>query len=252
MYEKNRGSMRKKAVAWCLVLMLAGLNACTYQDRVAPIRLPGAENSVVVGGGLKIAARAYTDPAEAEKAFGFNARKAGLLPVQVTFQNDSDDDVLVNPDQTLLIDRNNNAWPVLSLEKAFQRTEGHVEVGETVKGAGKPALLLGAAGAIAGAAIGILTGENVGEAMGKGAVAGAASGAVIGGAGSYASSGRRIRDDLAAKTLRNETILPHQIAYGVLFFPGVPGDEADGAVELRLGLTMGDKPMVVPVMLHAQ
>ena len=40
-------------------------------------------------------------------------------------------------------------------------------------------------------------------------------------------------------------ILPHQIAYGVLFFPGMPGEEANGVKELLLSLTIGNTPQVV-------
>lgn len=229
-----------------LLSMLSLAVACTYQDRVAPLNLPDAKNGgIVVGDGLKISALAFNDDDAAKKAFGFGARNAGLLPIQLTLQNDSPEKVRLNPEQTFLIDNNNKAWPILSLEKTYQRTSGHVDLGETAKGAAKPSLLMGAAGALAGLAVGVVTGQDVGEAMGKGAVLGAAGGAIIGGAKSYSDSGEKIRDDLAAKTLRNEAILPHQIAYGVLFFPGMPGEEADGVKELRLSVTIGNTSQIV-------
>lgn len=244
---KNLNGLGKR-LGWLItlfsVLSLAG--GCTYKDRVAPLNLPDTQNGgIVVGDGLKLSALAFHSDESAQQAFGFGARKAGLLPVQLTLQNDSSNRVRINPEQTFLIDNQNRAWPILSLEKTYQRTSGHVDIGETAKGATKPALLMGAAGALAGLAVGIVTGQNVGEAMGKGAVLGAAGGAIVGGAKSYGDSGDKIRDDLAAKTLRNEIILPHQIAYGVLFFPGIPGEEADGAKELRLSLTIGNTPQVV-------
>lgn len=232
--------------AFCCALLLSG--GCTYQDRVAPLNLPDAENGIMVEGGLRISAIAFDDPVRAQQAFGFDAKKAGLLPIQLTFVNDSPDTVMVNPSQTFLVDRNNKAWPILSLEKTYQRTSGHVDVGETAKGAAKPSLLMGAAGAVAGLAVGIATGKNVGEAMGTGAVIGAAGGAILGGAKGYATSGEKIRDDLAAKTLQNEAILSQQIAYGVLFFPGIEGDEADGAKELRLSITTGNTPRIVKIL----
>ena len=237
-----------KHLGWLATLLslLSLISGCTYQDRVAPLNLPDAKNGgIVVGNGVKISALAFNDDDAAKQAFGFGARKAGLLPVQLTLQNDSPDKVRINPEQTFLIDNNNRAWPILSLEKTYQRTAGHVDLGETAKGAGKPALLMGAAGALAGLAVGVVTGQNIGEAMGTGAVIGAAGGAIVGGAKSYSDSGEKIRDDLAAKSLRNEAILPHQIAYGVLFFPGMPGEEADGVKELRLSLTIGNTPQVV-------
>ncbi|MFA7384193.1 MAG: hypothetical protein WC001_12165 [Desulfurivibrionaceae bacterium] len=242
---KNLCSSGKRLV--CLAALLSMLvSGCTYRDRVAPLNLPDARNGgIVVGDGLKISALAFRSDEATKQAFGFGARKAGLLPVQLTLQNDSPDKVRINPEQTFLIDNNNNAWPILSLEKTYQRTAGHVDLGETVKGAGKPALLMGAAGALAGLAVGVVTGQNVGEAMGTGAVLGAAGGAIVGGAKSYSDSGEKIRADLAAKSLRNTAILPHQIAYGVLFFPGMEGEEADGVKEVRLSLTIGNTPQVV-------
>lgn len=222
-----------------LACLAATLAACSYRDRVAPIRLPESTPNMVEIDGLKVSAQAYTDGAAAETTYGFDARKAGVLPVQVTFQNDSLYQVSVNPDQTFLIDEAQNAWPILSKEKTYERTKKYVDIGQTAKGMAKPALLLGAAGAIAGAAIGIVTGNNVGEAAGQGAVIGAAAGAIGGGADAFAKSGRQIKEDLAGKTMKNKPILPGQIAYGTLFFPGTPGDEAESARELRLALTFG-------------
>ena len=87
-----------------LILLLGG---CTYKDRVAPLNLPDAARGVTVAGGLKISAEAFTDAKKAEQTFGFNAHGAGLLPVQVTFQNDSGETAYVNVEQTFLIDQNN-------------------------------------------------------------------------------------------------------------------------------------------------
>jgi len=210
-----------KRLGWLAALLGMLVSSCTYQDRVAPLNLPDVnKGGIVVGDGVKISALAFDSDEAAKQAFGFGARKAGLLPIQLTIQNDSPDKVRINPEQTFLIDNNNQAWPILSLEKTYQRTSGHVDLGETAKGAGKPALLMGAAGALAGMAVGVVTGQNVGEAMGTGAVLGAAGGAIVGGAKSYSDSGEKIRNDLAGKTLRNQAILPNQIAYGVLFFVG--------------------------------
>ncbi len=230
---------KKTAWAAAVMILLTAIAACTYRSRVAPIKLPEAAANMVEVDGLKMTATAFVDREAAEKAFGFDIRKAGLLPVQVTFQNDGNRRVRVKPGQTFLIDNEQNAWPVLGAKETYARTKKFVEIGETVKGAATPALLLGAAGAVAGAAIGIITGENVGEMAGKGAVLGAAAGTIGGGADAYAKTGRRIRNDLARKTLKNEDILPGQIAYGVLFFPGAPDEEAGSARELRLALDLG-------------
>ena len=242
-------AMSRKTILAAVVILLAAV-ACTYRSRVAPIKLPETAANMVEVEGLKMTAAAFVDREAAEKAFGFDIRKAGLLPVQVTFQNDGKRRVRVKPGQTFLIDQEKNAWPVLGAKETYARTKKFVEIGETVKGTATPALLLGAAGAVAGAAIGIITGENVGEMAGKGAVIGATAGTIGGGADAYAKTGRRIRNDLAQKTLKNEDILPGQIAYGVLFFPGTPGEEASSAKELRLALDLGysvSKVVTIPL-----
>ena len=239
----------------CLLMtfiLACPLTGCTYRDRVAPITLPSAERGITIGDGLKISGYALTDPVEAENALGFNALKAGLLAVRVTFQNDGTKTASVNPDQTFLIDSNNNAWPILSQRQATERAEKYVDVGETISGGAKPAFLLGAAGAVAGAAIAIVTGENVGTAMGKGAVAGAAGGAILGGAASYSKTHDKLRKDMAGKTLEPGAILPGEIAYGFLFFPGTPGEEAKDAVELRLNIKLGENGKQEIVKLKLQ
>ncbi len=228
-----------------VTLLIIACISCTYRERVTPIVLPDAAHGMVtVADGLKISSRAFPERKQAKEIFGFDIRKAGLLPVQVTFQNDSPRSVTVDPSQTFLLSPDKKAWPVLPLDKTYERTKGYVEAGEAAKGAVKPAILLGAAGAVVGLAVGIVTGENLGEAAGKGAAAGAAAGAVIGGADRYAKTGKKIKADLASKTLSNREILPGQIAYGVLFFPGLP-EEASSVDELRLALRSGETPHIV-------
>jgi hypothetical protein len=223
-----------------LLLILAGaIVSCSYSDRVAPIKLPETSANMVVVNGLKIAATAFVNKDEAANAYGFDIRKAGILPVQITFQNDGGRPVKINPTQTFLLDHANNAWPILSIEKTYQRTSKYVKIGETAKGATTPAILMGAAGAVAGLAIGIVSGNNLGESMGQGAVLGAAGGAIIGGSEAAAKSNRTVREDLAEKSLRNKPIKPGQIAYGTLFFPGIYGSEAQSARQLRLSLSFG-------------
>ncbi|MEN8142599.1 MAG: hypothetical protein ABFQ82_03255 [Thermodesulfobacteriota bacterium] len=220
----------------CLIAALI-FSSCTYRDRVAPIKLPETSPSLVVINGLKISATAYLDANDAADVYGYDIRKAGILPVQLTFQNDGSQAARINPRQTFLIDEQNNAWPVLSLDKTHQRTSKYVDIGETVKGAGKPSLLMGAAGAVAGLAAGIVSGNNIGESMGKGAVLGAAGGAIIGGAEASQKQSRTIRQDLAEKTVKNDPILPGQLGYGTMFFPGNRGSEAETAQRLRLTLS---------------
>lgn len=240
------------ALVAALLLFSLGVGGCAYRDRVAPLALPDPERGAVEIDGVMISALAFVDSGDASRAFGFNARRAGLLPVQVTFQNDSREAVLVDTDQTFLVDREHQAWPVLSLDRAHARAKGHVQVGETVRQTGRPAMLLGAAGAVVGAAFGLVTGDNVGTAAGKGASIGVASGVLAGGAEGYADIGAKVRRDLAEKSLTSGPIRPNQIGYGVLFFPGKPGEEAGSADELRLALRIGEQQHIIRLPLREE
>lgn len=245
--------MKEKMKIPCVAFLFAAVllflsSSCAYQERVQPVSLPTATQNYVVLNGVRISATAYADKKAAADSFGFDIRDAGLLPVQVVFQNDGDTPVSLLAEQTFLIDAKNQAWPVNSLERTYSRVEKHADIGETMAGAGKPALLLGAAGAIAGLAVGIVTGDNIGEAMGKGAALGAAAGAIGGGVSGYQSARGKIKQDLAQKTLANKQILPNQIGYGMLFFPGFSG-EAQSASQLRLTLSFAGETQSVTLDL---
>jgi uncharacterized protein YcfJ len=192
-----------------------------------------------------VVARAYLNPEAAREAFGFDIRGAGLLPVQFVVDNQSGSKVAVEPQQTLLLDREGNAWPLLSAQRASERVRSSVAAGESIKSGARSSLLTGLAGAVAGAAVGIVTGENVAESAGKGAAAGAALGGISGGAARYANVGQDIQSDLEDKSLADRLIRPGELAYGFLFFPGK--DEAGSVSSLRLALKVGDNTRVVSV-----
>ena len=244
---KNRTIRQKAAMIFC-ILLLPSFVSCTYQDRVQPVSLPdGSPNSVNING-LKLSATPYADREKAKKAFGFDIRDAGLLPVQLVFQNDGTDVIDLVPGQTFLIDRENQAWPVISSERTYERVRKHVDIGETMAGTAKPALLLGAAGAVAGLAVGIVTGENLGEYAGKGAVIGGSAGALGGGAQGWQEARKKIKQGLRDQTLKSQKIMPGQIAYGMLFFPGYD-EEARSTTLLKLTLSFSGehRPVTLPL-----
>jgi len=218
-----------------------------YGHRVSPVPLPGAQPEHVAVNGVEMLAVAFLDKKTAEERFGFDVRGAGLLPVQLVIDNGSTQKVTINSGQTFLIDRIGQAWPLLSTKEAYQRVKSHVEMGETAKGTVKPAVLLGAAGALTGFAIGVLTGEDIGESVGKGTVLGGTAGALAGGTAAYAAAPEKIRTDLAQRTLRNRPVKPGQLAYGFLFFPG--RKEVTSAQRLRLAVTIGEETHVLNLLL---
>ena len=247
--ESIRPRSRKLYHAFIVLLLsLLVLAGCArYGHRVSPVPLPGAQPEHVTVNGVEMLAVAFPDAKTAEERFGFDVRGSGLLPVQLVIDNQGTQKVSINSGQTFLIDQSRQAWPLLSAEEAYQRVKGHVEMGETAKGTVKPAVLLGAAGALAGFAVGIISGQDIGECVGKGAVLGGTAGALAGGTAAYATAPEKIRTDLAQRTLRNRPIEPGQLAHGFLFFPG--RKEATSAQQLRLAITIGEEPHVLNLLL---
>ncbi|KQC06016.1 MAG: hypothetical protein APR62_08765 [Smithella sp. SDB] len=216
------------------------LGCARYERQVAPFKLPENTPNVVTFNGAAIAARSFSKTKEAREVFGFDIRSAGLLPVQVVFDNKGTHPLIIIPDQTFLIDDDGNVWPILDQELAYDRVSKATELGQIVPEATKSGLLLGAAGAVIGAAIGIVTGTNVGEAAGKGAAIGGAAGLISGGGYGfekhYEVVQSKIKDDLQSRSLQYRAIRPGELAYGFIFYPG----EAKTAKVLRLQLKAKD------------
>ena len=230
-----------------ILCISVSLLACsTYGDRVSPVPLPTQQKDHVNVEGALLLANAYVDPDAAETAFGFNIRGAGLLPVRVVVDNQSAGDVELLGDQTFLIDKQGQAWPLLTAKQANERVKDRVQVAETFLGTGVPAVLMGAAGAVAGVAIGVLTGDNLGEAAMKGAVLGGATGAIYGGATRHEEIEDDIEYDLARHSMRNQHITAGSLAYGYLFFPG---NEIESVQSLRLSIAVNGQKRVVNINL---
>jgi len=203
-----------------------------------PFRLPSSHHNAVNVAGARIGASAYDDPVKAKDAFGFDILEAGMLPVEVVFDNQGDNSLVIDGSQTFLEDAEGNLWPLLDKKIAHERAEKYARTGEMAKKGAYKGLAGAAAGTIIGAAIGIVTGENVAEAAGKGAAVGAAAGITFGGAEGYISDKARktIAGDLRNKSLENRAVAPKSLAYGFLFFPG----EARTARKLRIKIMEED------------
>ena len=213
---------------------MASLPACTsYKSQYVSFRPPEGYLNYQVVDGVSLGAEAYASKDDAEKAFGFDIKGAGLLPVQMVLDNKSGRSLELVPGQTFLVDNENRYWNVVPTHVAVDRLDKSTELASFFGGgAGKGALLGATGGAILGAAIGIVSGHNVGGALGKGAAIGGAGGAVIGGVSEGTSGERqyRITDDIRAKGLEGKVIPKDSLANGFIFFPG----EAASARELRL------------------
>lgn len=217
-----------------VLAVFAVLTGCAqpYKSQEVPFRPPSAYTSMEVVAGAQIAAEAYPDPGQAAQVFGFDIRKAGLLPVQVVIDNAGEDALQINPKQTFLIDGGGNYWNLLDNRTAYRRVSESTEYANVVNESGKSAFWGALGGAVVGAAIAVVSGENVGEVMGKGAVVGGATGAVLGGAEALQSPEKdyQISRDLGSKSIENRPIRPGELGRGFLFFPG----EAPSGAKLRL------------------
>lgn len=225
-------------IVFICVTIFAG--CASYERQVAPFKLPENTPNVVSFNGAAIAARSFSKTKEAREAFGFDIKSAGLLPVQVVFDNKSAHSLMIIPEQTFLIDDEGNVWPILDQSLAYDRVSKTTEFGKIIPEATKSGILLGTAGAVIGAAIGIVTGTNVGEAAGKGAAIGGAAGLISGGGYGfdehYEVIQSKIKNDLQSHSLQYRAIKPGELAYGFIFYPG----EAKTAKVLRLQLKARD------------
>jgi hypothetical protein len=236
-------------IVFIVLLATLTLSACTtYERKVTPFKMPEAYPNAATAAGASIAAKAYYDKEEATETFGFDIRGAGILPVQVVFDNKGSHPLEIVAGKTFLVDEGNNLWPILEQGLAYDRLTKATQLGKVIPEAGKGGLLGGAAGAVIGAAIGIVTGTSIGEAAGKGAAVGAAAGLTLGGTKGMADSDVRdqIQEDLQNRSLTTRAIAPHELAHGFIFYPG----EAKRPKELRISIKATDTKEVFPLTLR--
>jgi hypothetical protein len=202
------------------------------------MQTPSAYPNKVEIEGCQIGAKAFVDAKVAKEAFGFDILGAGMLPVQVVFDNQGLHPIEIVGHQTFIEDHKGNLWPILSSKIAYERATKYAETKKIFKEGVYGGFLGAAAGSLIGGAIGIVTGSNVAEAAGKGAAVGGAAGATLGGAKGYDSKDARrdIMSDLNEKSLENKPVAPNNLAYGFLFFPA----EAGKAKQLRLQIRETD------------
>lgn len=232
--------MRKTMYLTVFISVLLFIGGCStaYKAKPLPFKAPSSYPNAQEVAGAVVAARAYVDPAEAKEAFGFDIREAGMLPIQVAFDNQGTHPLEIDASQTFLEDNEGNLWPVLDRNFAYERVTKYTQTKEIFKEGAYGGFLGAAAGALVGAAVGVVSGQNVGEAVGKGAVAGAAAGGVLGGIKGATSNeaSRSVMEDFNNKSLQSKPVGPKSLAYGFIFYPG----EAKSAKQLRLKIVEKD------------
>jgi hypothetical protein len=247
--KKIRISPMDEYISFILVATLFLFTGCatSYKAKPLPLKTPAAYPNATEVAGALVGAKAFIDKKEAQEAFGFDVLGAGMLPVQVVFDNQGTHALRINAAQTFLEDREGNLWPLLSRDMAQERALKYAQTKEIFKEGAYGGFLGGAAGAVIGAAIGVVTGEDVVKSAGKGAAVGAAAGGTAGGVKGYTSDEARqtVISDLRSKDLEQKPIEPKGLAYGFLFFPG----EAKSARTLRLQIQEEDTSEVYNCVL---
>jgi hypothetical protein len=224
-------------VAAVVLLIISGCSK-TYQVKPLAFRMPSAYGNMQMVSGAQVAAEAFSDKKAAQEAFGFDILGAGMLPVQVVFDNLGDHALEINGAQSFLENSEGRLWPILSTQLAYERATRGTTTQSMVKDSAFHGVWGAAAGALIGAAVGIVGGDNVAVAAGKGAAIGGAAGATIGSASGYNDNEARraVVTDLREKSLQNRPVDPKSIAHGFLFFPS----EALSAQRLRLQIQEKD------------
>ena len=239
--------MKKTASILLICFGIVLLLGCgpNYQIKPVSFKTPDVYNNAKSVAGVLVVAKAFVNVAETKEAFGFDIHKAGILPIQVVFDNKGPNQFEVNGDQTFLEDGEGNLWPILSNKIAYERATKYAEANQMFKEGARKGALGAATGAIIGAAIGIVTDEGIATSAGKGAAVGAAAGATLGAAAEagYGKARRDIIDDLHEKSLRSTIIQSGSIAHGLLFFPG----EAKSITKLRLQIVEIDSEIAHPL-----
>lgn len=161
--------MPRIAGVLCLSLTLLWQGCSTYEPKVVPMKLPEAYANVQRVAGAYVAARAWDQEEEAQGAFGFNILRAGLLPVQVNFDNRGSETLTIEASQTFLINQSQELFPVLTDNEAYDRVSRGAPLAEGVKGLATGGILGGATGALIGAAVGVVAGHRAGEYAMRGA-----------------------------------------------------------------------------------
>lgn len=234
----------KKRIFLVLAAAILAATGCATSYKAQPLsfKAPSAYGNVTTVADAQIGAHAFITPEEAKTAFGFDILGAGLLPVQVVFDNQGTHALEIDATQTFLEDRQGNLWPILDSQIAYERATKYAETNQILKKGAYKGMWGAAAGSIIGAAIGIVAGEGVAASAGKGAAIGGALGATVGGGEAFGSGDARrtIVNDLKEKSLKNKAVAPQSLAHGIIFFPA----EAGSAKELRLKLVEIDSRQV--------
>jgi hypothetical protein len=124
---------RIKAPTVLITLMFVVACATAYKAQPLTFRSPSSYPNSVVVAGITVAAEAFADPKKAGEAFAFDVRGAGMLPVEVVFDNAGRHSLKIEAGQTFLEDDKGSLWPILDEKTAYDRTTQYAQTRQIFK-----------------------------------------------------------------------------------------------------------------------
>jgi hypothetical protein len=221
---------------FCLLMIAAHISACAnYSSHTVSFRPPNEYRNFVNSYGLMVGAESFVDKKDTEKAFGFDARAAGILPVQVIIDNRSGQSVEVISGQTFLIDNSNRYWKMLANRETVDRVKKSADTGTVSTSASKGPSWNVAAASFMGLAIEIVSAKDINAAAAKdGGPGGAVGNAVKAGDDKQRES--KIAEDTRSKGVEGKVMAAGSRAHGFIYFPG----EISSISELRMQIKYRD------------
>jgi hypothetical protein len=229
--------LARLAVLACSLSLLLSACARRYEFKPIPLRpMEGYPGRAVLPEGA-LGVLAFWDSAQLKTIFGFDLKKAGVIPVQVRVENTSPDQSLIFVGATVT-GEDGQLWEELPSNVVYDRIDKFTGGGLSGEEGVRRTLLWGLAGGIVGAAVGAVTGVNVAEAAGKGAAVGGALGAatsIMSPSVSDDDSMMDIQKDFSGRSLDHATVPPGSTANGLLYFPAETGRPVHLSLTLRAG-----------------
>ena len=120
--------MKKNLTVIVIILFLFSAGCSTsYKAKPLSLQTPAAYPNTAEIAGCQIGAKAFADAKAAKEAFGFDVLGAGMLPVQVVFDNQGPHPLEIVGHQTFLEDNKGNLWPILNNKLAYERATKYAE-----------------------------------------------------------------------------------------------------------------------------
>jgi hypothetical protein len=228
------------------VMLVTASCAPRYEFKPIPVKSLDSFTNLTTFPEGRAGAQAIYDSKEVTRFFGFDLKKAGVIPVQVAVANTQAGAPLVLSKATLQ-DAEGLLWEVLPSDVVIRRIDEHTSGGLSGEQGVRRSLLWGLAGGVLGAAVGVATGTSVAGAAGKGAAVGAAVGIAssIGQGGMDDQTGYDIQRDFSTRNIDHSSIAPGDTANGLLYFPA----EASKPTKLHLSFktATGGRDLEIPL-----